>query len=132
MVKEDWKYVAIIDDKSGHQKLGFFAYNDLNSIINCKLTKHPFYTPLVWWCPFVRVSVRPSMRPSQFSALFSYMLWDIVLKFCVSLYFYARKIKFECHQFPSIFARVMPLLNFKPLQICSFPHFFPTCFDILS
>ena len=26
----------------------------------------------------------------------------------------------------------MPLLNFKLLQICSFPHFSPTCFDILS
>ena len=52
---------------------------------------------MVWWCPSVRVSVRPSVRPSQFSALFSYMLWHIDLKFCVSLYFYARKIKFECH-----------------------------------
>ena len=51
---------------------------------------------MVWWCPSVRVSV----RPSQFSALFSYMLWHIDLKFCGSLYFYARKIKFECHQFP--------------------------------
>ena len=72
---------------------------------------------MVWWCPSVRPglrpSVHPSVRPSQFSALFSYMLWDIELKFCVSLYFDARKIKFECHQFPSIFAVVMPLLNFK-------------------
>ena len=82
--------------------------------------------------PSVRVSVRPSVRPSQFSALFSYMLWHIDLKFCVSLYFYARKIKFECHQFPSLFAGVMLLFNFKFLQICSFPHFSPTCFDILS
>ena len=78
------------------------------------------------------MSVRPSVRPSQFSALFSYMLWHIDLKFCVSLYFYARKIKFECHQFPSLFAGVMLLFNFKLLQICSFPHFSPTCFDILS
>ena len=78
------------------------------------------------------MSVRPSVRPSQFSALFSYMLWHIDLKFCVSLYFYARKIKFECHQFPSLFAGVMLLFNFKFLQICSFPHFSPTCFDILS
>ena len=87
---------------------------------------------MVWWCPSVRVSVRPSVRLSQFSALFSYMLWHIDLKFCVSLYFYARKIKFECHQFPSLFAGVMLLFNFKLLQICSFPHFSPTCFDILS
>ena len=87
---------------------------------------------MVWWYPSVRVSVRPSVRPSQFSALFSYMLWDIELKFCVVLYFDAHKIKFKCHKFPSIFAGVMPLLNFKFLQICSFPHFSPTCFDILS
>ena len=60
------------------------------------------------------------------------MLWHIDLKFCVSLYFYARKIKFECHQFPSLFAGVMLLFNFKLLQIFSFPHFSPTCFDILS
>ena len=99
-----------------------------------------FYTPVfrrdVLWYGDVRPSgspsVRPSVRPSQFSALFSYMLWHIDLKFCVSLYFYARKIKFECHQFPSLFAGVMLLFNFKLLQICSFPHFSPTCFDILS
>ena len=72
-----------------------------------------------------------SVRPSQFSALFSYMLWHIDLKFCVSLYIYARKIKFECYQFPSLFAGVMLLFNLKLLQICSFPHFSPTCFDIL-
>ena len=80
----------------------------------------------------VRPSVRVSVRPSQFSALFSYMLWYIDLKFCVSLYFYVSKIKFECHQFPSLFAGVIFLFNFKLLQICSFPHFSPTCFDILS
>ena len=87
---------------------------------------------MVWWCPSVRPGLRPSVRPSQFSALFSYMLWHIDLKFCVSLYFYARKFKFECHQFPSLFAGVMLLFNFKFLQICSFPHFSPACFDILS
>ena len=82
--------------------------------------------------PGLRPSVRPSVRPSQFSALFSYMLWDIELKFCVSLYFYARKIKFECHQFPSIFVGVIPLLELRILKIHSFPHFSFTCFDILS
>ena len=95
-----------------------------------------FYTPVfrrdVLWYGDVRPSGSPSVRPSQFSALFFYMLWHIDLKFCVSLYFYARKIKFECHQFPSLFAGVMLLFNFKLLQICSFPHFSPTCFDILS
>ena len=93
---------------------------------------------MVWWCPSVhpsvrvsvRPSIRPSVRPSQFSALFSYMLWDIELKFCILLYYDARKSKFECHHFPSIFDGVMPLFNFKLLQICSFPHFSPSCFDI--
>ena len=80
----------------------------------------------------VRPSGSPSVRPSQFSALFSYMLWHIDLKFCVSLYFHARKIWFECHPFPSLFAGVMLLFNFKLLQICSFPHFSPTCFDIFN
>ena len=82
--------------------------------------------------PGLRPSVRPSVRPSQFSALFSYILWDIELKFCISLYYDARKSKFKCHQFPSIFDGVMPLFNFKLLQICSFPHFSPSCFDISS
>ena len=46
---------------------------------------------MVWWCPSVRVSVRPSDSPSvwlsvrvsvrPFSALFYYMLWHIELKF---------------------------------------------------
>ena len=81
---------------------------------------------------FIYYGMVMSVRPSQFSALFSYMLSHIDLKFCVSLYFYARKIKFECHQFPSFFAGVMLLFNVKLLQICSFPHFSPTCFDILS
>ena len=107
---------------------------------DCWINNTTFYTPVfrrdvLWYGdvrPSVRVSVRPSVRPSQFSALFSYMLWHIDLKFCVSLYFYARKIKFECHQFPSLFAGFMLLFNFKFLQICSFPHFSPTCFDILS
>ena len=121
---------------SGH--LSLLQVNALKA----PLTKEFLYARLqtgrimVWWCPSVRPSVRPglrpSVRPSQFSALFSYMLWHIDLKFCVSLYFYARKIKFKCHQFPSLFAGVMLLFNFKLLQICSFPHFSPTCFDILS
>ena len=124
----------------------FCDYQRLIFCIYCTLFTLFLYARLqtgrimVWWCPSVRPSgspsvhpsVRPSVRPSQFSALFSYMHWHIDLKFCVSLYFYARKIKFECHQFPSLFAGVMLLFNFKLLQICSFPHFSPTCFDILS
>ena len=92
---------------------------------------------MVWWCPSVRPSVRPSrsvrvsapvsvrvsVRQSQFSALFSYMLWPIELKFCMSLSSYEHSIKFECRQFPSIFAGVMPLLELRILKIHSFHTF---------
>ena len=105
-----------------------------------KVNLHIFYTPVfrrdVLWYGDVRPSGSPSVRPSVSHSFphFSPTCFDIIidLKFCVSLYFYARKIKFECHQFPSLFAGVMPLFNFKLLQIWSFPNFSPTCFDILS
>ena len=101
-----------------------------------------FHTPVfrrnvLWYgdvCPAVRPSIRPSVRvsvrQSQFSALFSYMLWHIELKFGMSLSSYEHSIKFECRQFPSIFVGVMSLL--KLWKIDSFPQFSPTCFDILS
>ena len=46
----------------------------------------------------------------QFSALFSYMLWHIELKFCIWLCFTVLQIKFKCRQFPSLFVGAMPLL----------------------
>ena len=60
------------------------------------------------------------------------MLWHIELKFCIWLCFNVLQIKFECLQFPSIFVGVMPLLELRIAKIHSFPHFSPTCFDILS
>ena len=84
------------------------------------------------------MSVRPTLRPSirlsvrPFSALFSYMLWHIELKFCTWLCFTVLQIKFECRQFPSIFVGVMSLLELRMLKIHSFPHFSLTRFDILS
>ena len=91
----------------------------------------------------VRVSVRPSVRPSvrlsvrpvsvrPFSALFSYILWHIELKFCTWLCFDVLQIKFDCRHFASIFKGVMPLCELRIKVMCSFPHFSPTCFDILS
>ena len=68
----------------------------------------------------------------QFSALFSYMLWHIELKFCIWLCFTVLQIKFECRQFALMFVAVMPLLELRILKIHSFPHFSLTCFDILS
>ena len=59
---------------------------------------------------------------TQFSALFSYTLWHIELKFCIWLCFTVLQIKFQCCQFPSIFVGVMPLLERRILEIQSFPH----------
>ena len=116
--------------------LSFLSNTDLN-----------FYTPVfrrdvLWYGdvrpsgspsvhPSVRLSVRPvSVRP--FSALFSYMLWHIELKFCTWLCFDVLQIKFDCRHFASIFEGVMPLCELRIKVMCSFPHFSPTCFDILS
>ena len=68
----------------------------------------------------------------QFSALFSYMLSNTELKFCIWLCFNVLQIKFQCLRFPSIFVGVIPLLELRILEIHSFPHFSLTCFDILS
>ena len=93
--------------------------------LSVRLSVHPSV------CPSVRVSVRVSVRQSQFSALFSFMLRRIELKFSMSLSCYKHSIKFECRQFPSSFVGVMPLLELQILEIHSFPLFSPTCFDIL-
>ena len=45
----------------------------------------------------------------QFSALFSYMLWHIELKFCIWLCFNVLQIRFECRHFASILEGVIPL-----------------------
>ena len=72
------------------------------------------------------------MGNTQFSAVFSCMLWHIELEFCTWLCFNVLQIKFECHYFASIFEGVMPLCELRIWEIHSFPHFSPTCFDILS
>ena len=69
---------------------------------------------------------------TQYSALFSYMLWHIELKFCIWLCSTVLQIKFECLQFALMFVGVMPLLELRILKIHSFPHFSLSCFDILS
>ena len=71
-------------------------------------------------------------RNAQFSALFSYTLWHIELKFCIWFCFTVLQIKLECCQFALIFVGVMPLLGCRILKIHSFPHFSLTRFDILS
>ena len=85
-----------------------------------------------FWRSYGSLELRNYIGNVQFSALFSYMLWHIELKFCIWLCFTVLQIKFECRQFPSIFVGVMPLLELRILKIRSFPHFSITCFDILS
>ena len=102
------------------------------------ITINAFYTSVfrrdVLWYGDVRPGLRPSGSTSvrPFSALFSYMLWHIELKFCIWLWFIVLQIKFECRQFASMFVGVMPPLELRILEIHSFPHFFLACFDILS
>ena len=69
---------------------------------------------------------------TQFSALLSYMLWYIELKFCTWLCLILLQIKIECRIFASMFVGAMPLLELTILEIHSFPHFSFTFFDILS
>ena len=87
--------------------------------------------------PSIFVGVMPLLdlrilKLNSFPQFFSYMLWHIELKFCIWLCFTVLQIKFECRQFASIFVGVMPLLELRTLEIHSFPHFSPTCFDIFS
>ena len=106
--------------------------------LGCKF----FYTPVfrrdvLWYGdvrPSVRVSVRPSVRPSRHSfPHFSPTCFDILIwNFVYQLIFMHVRSSSNAINFPSLFAGVMLLFNFKLLQICSFPHFSPTCFDILS
>ena len=84
--------------------------------------------------PSIFVGVMPDLELTileiQFSALFSYTLWHIELKFCIWLCFTVVQIKFECRQLPLNFVGVMSLLELRILEIHSFPHFSLTCFDI--
>ena len=64
---------------------------------------------------------------------FSYMLWHIELKFCTWLCSNVLQIKFECHQFVSIFVGVMPCRNPKCSNVakCSNYYILPcNCIDI--
>ena len=54
---------------------------------------------------------------TQFSALFTSILWHIELKFYTWLCFTVLQIKLECRQFASIFVEVMPLLGLRKLEI---------------
>ena len=57
----------------------------------------------------------------SFSALFSYMLWLIELKFCIWLYFTVLQIKFECRQF---LCELCPFWNSEYWKYTVFRTFF--------
>ena len=84
--------------------------------------------------PSVRLSVRPSDSPSGSPSAcfphFSPTCFDILSWNMTS--FTVLQIKFECRDFASIFEGVMPLCELRIKVMCSFPHFSPSCFNILS
>ena len=57
-----------------------------------------YYGMVMSVCPSIRPGLRPSVTVFR---TFSYMLWRIELKFCMSLSSYEHSIKFECRQYPS-------------------------------
>ena len=84
--------------------------------------------------PSVRPSDSPSVRsPSANFPHFSPTCFDILSwNFAHELCFDVLQIKFDCRHFASIFEGVMPLCELIIKVMCSFPHFSPTCLDILS
>ena len=98
------------------------------TVLQIKFEYCPFMSVFVGGMPLLELKI----LEIQFSALFSYMLWHIELKYCIWLCFTVLQSKFECHQFASIFVGVLPLLELRILGTHSFPHFSLRCIDILS
>ena len=83
--------------------------------------------------PSIRQSDSPSVRsPSAHFPHFPPTCFDILSWNFARLCFDVLQIKFDCRHFASIFEGVMPLCELRIKVMCSFPHFSPTCFDILS
>ena len=116
-------------------KIAFSDYVAASGIVFHKYTLI-FYTPVFRRDVLWYGDVRPSILRTPISALFSYMLWHNELKFCTWLCFNVLQIKFECRHFASIFirpsGRIMVWLCPSGSPFARFPHFSPTCFDILS
>ena len=71
---------------------------------------------------YVRPSGSPSVShsfPHYSPTCFDILSWNFTCQFSS----YEHSIKAKCHQFPSIFVGVMPLLELKILEIHGFPHF---------
>ena len=130
------------------QSCELFWENIISDLILC------FYTPVfrrdVLWYGDVRPGLHPGLRPSVhlsdspsvrspsglrppiFRTFLLHMSWYIELKLCTWLCFDVLQIKFDCRHFASTLEGVMPLCELRIKVMCSFPHFSPTCFDILS
>ena len=95
-----------------------------------------FNTPVfrrdVLWYGDVRPTLRPSGSPSVRFPHFSSTCFDILSCNFAHDCFNVLQIKFDCRDFVSIFEGVMPLFELRMLEMCSFPHFSLTCFDISS
>ena len=110
---------------------------------------------MIWWSPSGTPSVLPSDSSSgypsvrPFSALFSFMLWHIQLKFCTWLCLYVQKCTTDqvrvfslCVNFYTrVFRRdvLCMVMSVRQSRFSvrvslrhSFSHFSPTCFDVLS
>ena len=111
----------IAEGKSGAKRSALCQLGDCESIYDFDIKKSPFYTLVFRRGVLLYGDVRPGLRPSQFSALFSYMLWRIELKFSMSLSSYEHSIKFEYREYHGLFRHfffwVMPLLEFRILEI---------------
>ena len=90
------------------------------TVLQIKLECRQFALIFCWnYAPFGTKNT----ENTQFSALFSYTLWHIELKFCIWFCLTVLQIKLECRQFALIFVGVMPLLELRILEIHSFLHF---------
>ena len=70
---------------------------------------------------------------AQFSALFSYTLWHIELKFCIWLSFNILNSSLSVVNLRQYLKELCLFLNLEYRKYAvshSFPHFSPTCFDI--
>ena len=90
------------------------------TVLQIKFECRQFASIFVGVMPFLEYRI----LKIQFSTLFSYTLWHIDLKFCISFCFTILQIKFECCQLPSNFVGVMPLLDLEYWKIHSFSTLF--------
>ena len=127
---EYWKYTVFRTFLL--HALTYWAEISHFTLLNCTTDQVRVWSTSVKFCRSYAPFGTSNTGNTQFSTLFSYMLWHIGLEFYIWLCFTVLQIKFECCQFLSIFDGVIPLPECRILKIHSFPHFSLTRFDILS